>query len=280
MAADELYPLSAKLRFAKVNCQYEYELCEAHEIKAYPTLRIFKHKQWHQYNGTTKAHINPDGLGLVEYMLREYDSLSQADTTEGQSQEDAVVSPSERTQEEIHSEQHDSESTFRFSWPDSRPILYSTFSHVITLTAETFNWFIRRTDLVLVQYYIPTSEDCKDLAEPYNNVAWAFNNRVDGVQIVAVDCLVDARLCQAHNITEYPTLRIFKCGQQHPIIDAYDLSTKKAGGGLIEYMTRASERFREVKWEEGSSCWDNYRYRADRGPVKAALPSGPSQSEA
>jgi hypothetical protein len=52
------------IKLAKVDCTAETELCAEHEVKGYPTLKVFKDGKATEYNGGRKANL------IINYMKK------------------------------------------------------------------------------------------------------------------------------------------------------------------------------------------------------------------
>ena len=52
------------IKLAKVDCTAEVELCAEHDVKGYPTLKLFKDGNVSEYNGGRKADL------IVNYMKK------------------------------------------------------------------------------------------------------------------------------------------------------------------------------------------------------------------
>jgi protein disulfide-isomerase A1 len=55
------------IKLAKVDCTAETDLCAQHDIKGYPTLKVFKEGNASEYNGGRQADL------IIGYM-RKYES--------------------------------------------------------------------------------------------------------------------------------------------------------------------------------------------------------------
>ncbi|KAI8826628.1 uncharacterized protein EV422DRAFT_510902 [Fimicolochytrium jonesii] len=80
--------LKASLPLAKVDCTEQTELCEKHDIKGYPTLKVFREGVPSEYKGQRKAD------GIVSYMKKQNlppVSILTADKVEEFSTSDKVV---------------------------------------------------------------------------------------------------------------------------------------------------------------------------------------------
>lgn len=63
-AADSLKESNPDIKLAQIDCTEEAELCQSHDIKGYPTLKVFRGKNSADYNGPREA------AGIAEHMVK------------------------------------------------------------------------------------------------------------------------------------------------------------------------------------------------------------------
>ena len=84
-------------------------------------------------------------------------------------------------------------------------------SHVVALTAETFDETVLGSKAALVEFYAPWCGHCKSLAPKYEVLAKAFAGESD-VVIAKVDATEEPELASRFEISGYPTLKFFPAG--------------------------------------------------------------------
>lgn len=79
----------------------------------------------------------------------------------------------------------------------------------VHLTKDNFNDELTK-DNYFVMFYAPWCDYCKKLAPTWAHLAETRNNDAVGlVKIGRVDCTTDGDLCTQHDVTGYPTLKLF-----------------------------------------------------------------------
>ncbi|RKP31249.1 protein disulfide isomerase [Metschnikowia bicuspidata] len=63
-AADSLSESHPEIKLAQIDCIKEADLCQSHDIKAYPTLKVFRGANADDYNGPREA------AGIADYMVQ------------------------------------------------------------------------------------------------------------------------------------------------------------------------------------------------------------------
>lgn len=63
-----------------------------------------------------------------------------------------------------------------------------------------------------MKFYAPWCGHCKNMAPAWIELANKYNN--DHVLIAEIDCIIYHEICGNHDITAYPTLILFKNGEE------------------------------------------------------------------
>ncbi|XP_041652276.1 protein disulfide-isomerase A3 [Cheilinus undulatus] len=88
---------------------------------------------------------------------------------------------------------------------------FSWASDVIEYTDDDFDSRIGDHSLILVEFFAPWCGHCKKLAPEYEAAA----TRLKGVVPLAkVDCTANSNVCSKYGISGYPTLKIFRDGEE------------------------------------------------------------------
>lgn len=103
-------------------------------------------------------------------------------------------------------------------------------SDVVTLTTSSFKDFVKGDQLSLVEFYAPWCGHCQALAPHYEEAATTLLS--DGVRLAKVDCTVEEALCSEHEVTGFPTLKVFRDGQATPY------TGPRKTDGIVSYMRK------------------------------------------
>jgi len=105
-------------------------------------------------------------------------------------------------------------------------------SDVIDLTSDNFNAVVTPEPLILVEFFAPWCGHCKALAPHYEEAATALKDK--NIKLAKVNCVDEADLCQANGIEGYPTLRVYRNGEDS------DYTGPRKADGIISYMIKQS----------------------------------------
>uniref|UniRef100_A0A673ACJ1 Protein disulfide-isomerase n=1 Tax=Sphaeramia orbicularis TaxID=375764 RepID=A0A673ACJ1_9TELE len=116
-------------------------------------------------------------------------------------------------------------------------------SDVLDYTDDDFESKIGDHDLVLVEFFAPWCGHCKRLAPEYEAAA----TRLKGIVALAkVDCTSNSNTCSKYGVSGYPTLKIFRDGEESGPYDGprtadgiVSFLKKQAGPASVELKTEA-----------------------------------------
>uniref|UniRef100_A0A6Q2X6Y7 Protein disulfide-isomerase n=1 Tax=Esox lucius TaxID=8010 RepID=A0A6Q2X6Y7_ESOLU len=116
-------------------------------------------------------------------------------------------------------------------------------SDVIEFSDDDFDSKIGDHSMILVEFFAPWCGHCKRLAPEYEVAA----TRLKGIVALAkVDCTVNTNVCQKYGVSGYPTLKIFRDGED---AGAYD-GPRTADGIVSHLKKQAGPASVELKTEE------------------------------
>ncbi|KAJ7998373.1 hypothetical protein DPEC_G00222030 [Dallia pectoralis] len=116
-------------------------------------------------------------------------------------------------------------------------------SDVVEFTDDDFDSRIGDHGMILVEFFAPWCGHCKRLAPEYEVAA----TRLKGiVGLAKVDCTVSTNVCQKYGVSGYPTLKIFRDGED---AGAYD-GPRTADGIVSHLKKQAGPASVELKSEE------------------------------
>uniref|UniRef100_A0A7N6A7H8 Protein disulfide-isomerase n=1 Tax=Anabas testudineus TaxID=64144 RepID=A0A7N6A7H8_ANATE len=116
-------------------------------------------------------------------------------------------------------------------------------SDVLEFTDDDFDSRIGSHDLILVEFFAPWCGHCKRLAPEYESAA----TRLKGiVSLAKVDCTANSNTCSKYGVSGYPTLKIFRDGEESGPYDGprtadgiVSFLKKQAGPASVELKTEA-----------------------------------------
>uniref|UniRef100_A0A8C9S0Z5 Protein disulfide-isomerase n=1 Tax=Scleropages formosus TaxID=113540 RepID=A0A8C9S0Z5_SCLFO len=123
-------------------------------------------------------------------------------------------------------------------------------SDVLEFTDDDFETKIVDHDLILVEFFAPWCGHCKKLAPEYEAAA----TRLKGiVPLAKVDCTANSNVCGKYGVSGYPTLKIFRDGEDSGAYDGPRTADgivshlkKQAGPASVEIKTLADlDKFAE-----------------------------------
>ncbi|KAG8695053.1 protein disulfide-isomerase precursor [Ceratobasidium sp. 394] len=104
-------------------------------------------------------------------------------------------------------------------------------SDVLELSADNFKATVDAEDLMLVEFFAPWCGHCKALAPEYEEAATTLKS-AGNIKLAKVDCTEHADLCQANNVSGYPTLKVFRHGKDK------EYSGPRKADGIVSYMKK------------------------------------------
>jgi len=101
---------------------------------------------------------------------------------------------------------------------------------VLVLTDKTFDEVVNNADLILVEFYAPWCGHCKKLTPEFAEAATKLKK--DNVKLAKVDATVETNVASRFGVSGYPTLKIFRKGNQAEYKGPRDAS------GIVSYMLK------------------------------------------
>ena len=121
--------------------------------------------------------------------------------------------------------------------PQAAKNLYDDKSGVTEISnANEWNEKVaQRTDIVIVDFYSPSCQPCKDLKDQYISVAKSFSGIV---QVLAVNCQghASSQLCQSERVKNYPTIRMYADSKQIDFPANQQKTSKNIGNWISSSM--------------------------------------------
>ncbi|XP_048338014.1 protein disulfide-isomerase A3 [Sphaerodactylus townsendi] len=103
-------------------------------------------------------------------------------------------------------------------------------SDVLELSDDDFESGLADRNLALVEFYAPWCGHCKRLAPEYESAA----TRLKGiVPLVKVDCTANSNTCNKYGVSGYPTLKIFRNGEESGTYDG-----PRTADGIVTHLKK------------------------------------------
>ncbi|XP_053318276.1 protein disulfide-isomerase A3 [Spea bombifrons] len=134
-------------------------------------------------------------------------------------------------------------------------------SDVLELTDDNFASVVPQHSILLVEFFAPWCGHCKKLAPEYEAAA----TRLKGtLSIAKVDCTANSNTCNKYGVSGYPTLKIFRDGEES---GAYDgprtadgiVSTMKKQAGPASLDLKSVEEFEKFIADKDASVVGFFR---------------------
>ncbi|XP_028819306.1 protein disulfide-isomerase A3-like isoform X2 [Denticeps clupeoides] len=103
-------------------------------------------------------------------------------------------------------------------------------SAVLELTDADFDYMAAELETLLVKFYAPWCGHCKKLAPEFETAATKLKGTVS---LAKVDCTSNAQTCGRFGVTGYPTLKIFRSGEESSSYDG-----PRSSDGIVNYMRK------------------------------------------
>eukprot|EP00111_Clytia_hemisphaerica_P003469 TCONS_00009914-protein len=172
-----------RMKIAKLDCSEYTPLCASEKIKAYPTFRLFDQYKAFTFRGTTRS-------------IREFNKFVEQKSP---NIKNGKVPEASDKQHKTHS------STQQKQQPKKR-------QGVVELTEDSFEKVVA-DGITFVDFFAPWCSHCRKLEPVWKQLAdrFAHDSRVT---IAKVDCTAQPNLCTSKSISAYPTLNLYKEGNQ------------------------------------------------------------------
>ncbi|KAJ8412976.1 hypothetical protein AAFF_G00105580 [Aldrovandia affinis] len=103
-------------------------------------------------------------------------------------------------------------------------------SDVLEFTDDDFDSRIGDHDMILVEFFAPWCGHCKRLAPEYESAATLLKGIVP---LAKVDCTASSNVCSKYGVSGYPTLKIFRGGE-----DSGGYDGPRTADGIVSHLKK------------------------------------------
>ncbi|KAK7748196.1 protein disulfide-isomerase precursor [Cytospora paraplurivora] len=112
--------------------------------------------------------------------------------------------------------------------------LFEDSPTALDLRPAEFKALIQESNVVMADFYAPWCRHCTTFAPKYEAAAKTLKEQNIDVKLAKVDCTRHSIFCQEYSIRAYPTLKIFKGGQE--LYHEYD--GPRRASAIVEFVTK------------------------------------------
>ncbi|KAI1158853.1 thioredoxin-like protein [Nemania serpens] len=246
------------MRFATLDCMVNGDLCNKHDIVAYPRTILYKDGERVDYVAGAKpmkavsdmieATLEKEKPGTrpKDLVLPE---VKEEEDEEEEEEEDAPQKSKSTDVKSTDNEQKKDHTASKTTGTDkvdvvekakakpsvtpnkegkSVPLTAESFQNLVTMTQEP--WFIK--------FYAPWCHHCQAMAPNWQQMAKEMKGRLN---VGEVNCDADSRLCKDVRLKGYPTILFFKGGER------VEYDGLRGFGDLLHYAEKALDICEGIK---------------------------------
>ncbi|KAI0543963.1 thioredoxin-like protein [Xylaria curta] len=244
------------IRFGTLDCLAQGDLCNKHDIAAYPRTVLYKDGKHLNYVGGAKSmetvstmieealENEKPGTRPKKLALPEPEATSSPEASEKTEKSEKSELRSEKSTDKEDEDEEDDDAPSKTTKtkldkpevPDktkptkpsvtpnkegnSVPLTAESFQNLVTMTQEP--WFIK--------FYAPWCHHCQAMAPNWQQMAKEMKGKLN---VGEVNCDIETRLCKDVRLKGYPTILFFKGGER------VEYDGLRGFGDLLHYAEKA-----------------------------------------
>ncbi|KAJ2992465.1 hypothetical protein NUW58_g2165 [Xylaria curta] len=232
------------IRFGVLDCLANGDLCEKHEIAAYPRTVLYKDGKRVTYVGGAKPmevvadmiekalEKEKPGTRPTELVLPEPEAASLPDASEKSKSSDEKSTDKKKDGDDTVTKTTAGKSDVVEKTKPAKPsVTPNKEGKSVPLTAESFQDLVTMTqEPWFIKFYAPWCHHCQAMAPNWQQMAKEMKGKLN---VGEVNCDAESRLCKDVRLKGYPTILFFKGGER------VEYDGLRGFGDLLHYAEKA-----------------------------------------
>ncbi|XP_019731119.1 thioredoxin domain-containing protein 5 [Hippocampus comes] len=209
---------SEDLKIGKLDCAEHHDLCVMFSVRGYPTLLFFKGGdkiEVTRYKGQRDYDTLKEYADRMVIAAKTPPEEAEKDGEEGDQEEPKEDAEGGARQEPADDKEGAREEPAQADVKEeaAQQQQEEVKSNVLHLTESNFDEAISK-GFTFVKFFAPWCGHCKRLAPVWDELSAKDFPALTSIKIAKVDCTVERTLCNKYSVRGYPTLVMFRAGEQ------------------------------------------------------------------